>query len=885
MLLFIAAVRIYPRWFRERFGSSMHEAFDDVLDAARVRGVGHMLSAAFRSIVACAAGGVVERMAHMARPASPDLLRSSRWSSSMDTLLRDLRFAFRSLLRRPGFTAITVLTLSLGIGANTAIFSVVDGVLLRPLPYADPDGLVVVWKGLEGGPPVRSTMSLPDIEDIAALESFETLVGISPGSEALTGRGEPRMVSASGITDGLLATFRLAPALGRDLTAADGEQGAAPVVVVTHGFWRTVLGGSEDVLGSTLELGGVRREIVGVGPPGFDYPRGTDLWTPWERQPGCLRGCHLMRPVGRLAEGADVERAQLDAGALALRLADEYPESNINKRFRVVSLEDEVVGDARTGLWILFGAVGVVLLIACANVATLMLARATHRRGEVAVRAALGASATRLTRELLTESFLLAFAGAGLGVAVATGLLTGLRGIATGTVPRLDAIALDSRVLLFTIGLSLLVALAFGLSPALRLGRGALRDAVAGTGKGVNRGPGERRYRASLLAGEVALSVVLLVGAGLLLRTFDALMQVPLGFDDRDVVRFRLSLPFTRYDDLEEIVGFYHELETRIAALPGVQSVGSAFGAPFARGNFNADVSFEGRPEPGPGQEPQAAVRPVTAGYLETMRIPLVQGRGIEDTDRPGSLPVAVVSEAFVRENFPGEDPMGRRFSLSVDFGYGSPTYEIVGVAGDVRSGDITSEPGPAVYVPIAYTGMPDLVVHARSRPGVQSLEPQLRAEVKALDPDLPISDLETVRDAVDRTVAPTRFYLILIGSFAALAVVLAALGLYGVVSYYVASQTREIGVRMALGARAAGMVRMVLSAGLRPALAGVVIGLAAALAAGRVVESLLFGVRPNDALTLAAVPAMLLCVVMVASLLPALRAARVDPVTALRDE
>ena len=885
-LLFSEAVRLYPRPFRERFGAAMREAFGDVLTAASTRGVTKLLGTAFRSILTCAAGGLAERFRAVSRASQVPGSRSSRrWSPSMDGLLRDFRFAFRSLLRRPGFTGIAVVTLALGIGANTAIFSVVDGVLLRPLPYTDPDGLVVVRKSLVDDPAQRSSMSLPDIEDIEALDAFETLVGIEPGDWALTGQGEARMISAASVTDGLLGTFRLTPALGRDLAAADGKQGSAAVVVISHGFWQTVLGGRADVLGSTIELEGVRREVVGVGPRGFDYPRGAELWIPWERQPGCVRGCHTLRPIGRLSAGTVVEHAQLHASALAVRLSETYPESNTNKRFVVISLEDDVVGNARTGLWILFGAVGVVLLIACANVANLLFVRATHRRGEVAVRAALGASSARLARELLSESFVLAMAGATLGVAAAAGMLAGLRNIGAATVPRIDAVALDGRVLLFTLGLSLVVALVFGSSPALRLARGALREAVTGAGRGMTRGPGERRYRASLLAGEVALSVLLLVGAGLLLRTFGALMQVPLGFDDRDVVRFTVSLPDSRYDDLEEIVGFFEELETGIAALPGVESVGSTFGAPFSSGRFAADVLIDGRPEPRPGDETGAAVRPVTAGYLETMRIPVLRGRGIADTDRISSAPVAVVNETFVRENFPGEEPLGQRFSLSVDFGFGSPTYEIVGVAADVLSSDVTGEPNAAAYVPLTHTGISFMVVHVRSRAGTPPPASQLHARIAAIDPNLPAFDLETVRDAVHRTVAPTRFYLVLIGGFAALAVILAALGLYGVVSYQVARQTREIGVRLALGARAGGVVGMVLFTGLRPAVAGVVIGLAAALAAGRIMESLLFGVRPNDPLTLAAVPALLLCVVVIASLVPALRAAHVDPVSALRSD
>ena len=803
----------------------------------------------------------------------------------MEASIRDLRFAARSLLRRPGFTAIAVSTLALGIGANAAIFSVVDGLLLRPLPYVDPAGLVMVWRVSDADPGARNAMSFPDIEDAALLPAFESLVGVTSVDAALTGFGEPRLVSGARVTDGLLSTFRLTPILGRDLSGGDGVPGAAPVVVVSHGFWITVLGGRRDVLGLTIQLNELDYEIVGVAPAGFGYPQDTQFWVAWTRNEGCARGCHGLRPIGRLAAGASVAAAHEQGRSLALRLADAYPRTNFEKRFRVISLADEIVGDVRAGLWVLLGAATIVLLVACGNVANLLLARASHRQGEVAIRAALGASRGRLLREILAESVVLAIAGTALGAAVAAGLLSGLQRIAEGTLPRLDAIAINGRVLLFIAALCVSVALVSGLSPALRLARGALRDAVTGTGKGVNRGPGERRYRASLLAGEVALSVLLLVGAGLLLRTFIALTQVPLGFDGREVVRFTVSLPYSRYAELDRIDGFFHELESRIGELPDVASVGSVNGAPFARGSTTANVYHEGRPYPSPSERTDAGVRSVTAGYLETMGVPVLRGRGIERTDRVGSNPVAVVNEAFVRENFPTEDPLGRRFTLSIDFGFGSPVREIVGIVGDVRSGSVTTEPRAEVYVPLAHTGVNTMVIHVRGRRGAAPLFEQLRAQVLALDANLPLASVETVTEAVGRAVAPTRFFLLLIGGFALMALLLAAVGLYGVVSYHVAQRTREIGLRMALGAQPRRIVRTMVGEAMRPTTLGILIGLAAALAAGRALESLLFQVHPRDPLTLLLAPALLVPVVGLASLVPAWRAARVDPVTALREE
>ena len=882
--LFRLAVRTYPAEFRDRFGPSMCEAFDDVIAEAAAGGRIRLFREGLRAVASCLAGGIRERIT--GRYGTRSLVSDPGTGKTlMEGSFRDLRLAVRSLVRRPSFTFIAVSTLALGIGANAAIFSVVDGLLLRPLPYVDPDGLVMVWRVSDADPGARNAMSFPDIEDVALLPAFESLVGVTSVEAALTGFGEPRVVSGARVTDGLLSTFRLTPILGRDLNGGDGAPGAAPVVVVSHGFWMTVLGGRRDVVGLTLQLNELDREVVGVAPAGFGYPQNTQFWVAWTRNEGCARGCHGLRPIGRLAADASVAAAHEQASALGLRLAEAYPRTNTEKRFRVISLADEIVGDVRAGLWALLGAATIVLLIACANAANLLLARAANRQGEVAIRAALGASRGRLLREILAESFVLALAGTALGAVVAAGLLSGLHRMAEGTLPRMGAIAVNGRVLLFIATLCVSVALVSGLSPALRLARGALRDAVTGTGKGVNRGPGERRYRASLLAGEVALSVLLLVGAGLLLRTFVALTQVPLGFDGREVVRFTLSLPYSRYAELDRIDGFFQELETRIGELPDVESVGSVNGAPFARGTTTANVYHEGRPDPSPSERTDAGMRSVTAGYLETMGIPVLKGRGIERTDRMGSMPVAVVNEAFVRENFPVEDPLGQRFTLSIDFGFGSPVWEIVGVVGDVRSGSVTTEPRAEVYVPLAHTGVNTMMVHVRGRRGAAPLLDQLRAHVLALDANLPLASVETVTEAVGRAVAPTRFFLLLIGGFAMLAVVLAAVGLYGVVSYDVAQRTREIGLRMALGAQPRWIVRTMIVEGLRPAVVGILIGLGAALATGRVLESLLFQIHPRDPLTFLLAPALLVSVVGLASLVPAWRAARVDPVSALRQE
>jgi predicted permease len=804
----------------------------------------------------------------------------------METLLRDVRFAIRSLVRRPAFATIAVATLAIGLGANAAVFSVIDTVLLRPLPYIEPETLVQVWRAREDNPAARGSMSLPDIDDIAALPGFETLVGVAESNLALTGLDQAQNIPTARVTDGLLRTFGLTPAIGRDITPADGVPGAAPVVVVAHGFWQTVLGGRPDILGSTIELGGQQREIVGVAPPGFEYPSGTRVWVPWTRVEGCRRGCNALRSIGRLQSGTNVSTAQAQLTALAQRLASAYPAIHRDTRFRVVTLTDAIVGDVRSGLWITFGAVTILLLIACANIAHLLLTRAADRRQEFAIRVALGAGSGHLVRQVVAEVLILALAGATCATIVAAGILDGLRLLAVDQLPRVEALRLDGRTILFTLALSLILALSLGLAVALRLARRSARATVDLRPGSASRGPREGRYRASLLASEAALSVFLLFGAALLLRTFVALMAVPLGFDGRGVVRFTLTLPYSRYAGGEQIARFFSELESRIGALPGVEAVGSVLGAPFARGSVTAFVTIEGEPRPDPRDRTDADIRPVTHGYFATMRIPVLRGRGIESTDRIESPSVAVVNEAFVREFLSGtENPLGKRVTPGIDLGLGIRAYEIVGVVRDVRTADLTAPPRPALYLPATQAGANSLTVHVRAIGAPMQLVPRLRAEVAALDPDLPLTSVETVDGAVMRTIAPTRLYLASIGGFALVALILAAVGVYGVVSYHVALRRREIGVRIALGAGPGAVLRMVAREGMRPVGAGLVLGLGAALAAGRLLQSLLFEVRSWDPLALLLAPGVLFCVAMLASLLPAHRATRLDAMTTMRAE
>jgi putative ABC transport system permease protein len=678
-----------------------------------------------------------------------------------------------------------------------------------------------------------------------------------------------------------METFEVAPVFGRDLTAGDSELGSPAVTVVSHSFWQGELGSDPKVIGSTIILEDRAYEVVGVAPAGFEFPEETEVWLPRQIDPdGCARGCHLHWTIGRLATGAVVASVQSQLTTLASSLEMAFPESNTGKGFRVVSLADYTVGPVRAGLWFILGAVGLVLLIACANVANLLLTRAESRRGEVAIRAALGASRGRLATHVMMESVVLAAGGVFLGLVLATLGMKLVALIPPGTVPRIDTVVLDARVLTFTAGLGVLVALLFGLSPALGIARSPLAENLVAGRRGLSGGR-STRFRTALLAAEVALSLLLLAGAGLLLKSFDQLYRVDMGFESERVTRFTLDLPGAQYDSLPEMAGFYRLLEARLAALPGVQSVGSVYGPPLGRGSISGDVLIEGLPEPEPGSERSGNIHSTTPGYLRTVGMTLLRGRWIEPHDVIDAPLVAVASETFAQQNFPGEDAIGKRVEVTASFGYGDGYRTIVGIVADVQRTP-TRAPIGDVYFPHAQFGPVFLTVSMRSE-GVGPRVSDVQREVAALDPGIPVQRFETLSEAMGREVAPTRFYLLMVATFATVALLLAAIGLYGVVAYLMAQRTQEIGVRMALGAKQSQVVRLVLGQGLRPTLLGLGVGLVLALALGRVAQSLLFQVSPSDPLVLAAVAAMLLVVALLASFLPARRASRVDPVSALR--
>lgn len=803
----------------------------------------------------------------------------------MDGWTQDLRFGVRSLRRRPGFTAAAAGTLALGIGATVAIFSVVNGVLLRPLPYPDSDRLVQVWK-VNAQRGSRSTnVDHPDVRAWQEAVPGFRVAGYAGTRPTVTGSGDPEVLYGARVTDGLLSVFGLEPALGRDLARTDDAPDGARVVVVSHAFWTSRLGADPTALGASLTLDGERWQIVGVAPEGFEEPDGAALWLP-RRHPaeGCGHGCNIMEAVGRLPEGLEREGLEERLRAVDVRLAADFPDAHRDVVTELQSLHDHRVADVRPALWILLVAVGMVLLIACANVANLLLVRGAGRRTEMALRAALGAGRARLLRQLFTESVVLAAAAGAVGFLLAAGGVAALVSLAPSELPRMGEVGLDGRVVLFAVAVSLGVASLFGLWPAARLARAPLRTMLQGTRRtGGGRGTG--LSRSLLLTGEVALSLALLLGAGLLFRSLLEIRSVDLGFRTEGVERFRVSTPESRYD-VEGTLRFFRELESSLAALPEVEAAGLAFGVPLAPGSISTSVRLLDRPEVPPPERPQAALRPASPGYLGAAGLELVRGRWITPADRREAEGVAVLNAAAARAFYPEGDPLGKRLGMDVTWGFAeSVPMTVVGVVGDVRGESATLADEPAVYVPNAQLGVDLMFVTLALAPGADGAMPAARSVIRELDPALAITNVERMEDVVRREGAETRFYLTVLTLFSGLALVLAAVGLYGVVAYAVSRRTREIGIRLALGAGEADVVGLVVRQGIGPAVAGVLVGLAGSWFGARALRAVLYGVEPQDPLTLAGVTVLLLLVVAAASLLPARRATRIPPASALRAE
>jgi putative ABC transport system permease protein len=805
----------------------------------------------------------------------------------MDTLSQDIRYAVRRLVGSPGFTLVAVVTLALGIGANSAIFSVVHGVLLRPLPYPEPDRLVALFQVSEGQ---RDTMSGPNFVDLAKRsETLSHAAAIASSRPTLTGSGDPARLNAARVTASLFDLLGVPPAHGRTFTPDENRPGRNHVVVLGYGLWQQRFGRDAGVIGRRVMLDSVEHEVVGVMPEGFAYPADSELWTPIEYDEAFTasqRSAWYLTAVARAKPGVPMERVDAEVRMIGQQLAAQYPDANGGVDVIAVPLHESMVGQIRRAVLVLAGAVGFVLLIACVNVANLLLARAASRANEMAVRAALGAGRGRLIRQLLTESVLLSVAGGALGLLLAVWGVDLLIGLQPQGIPRLDAVRVDGAVTLFTMLLGAGTGIAFGVGPAVHSSRQTLAGTLKEWGRGALSTRRGARVRSVLVVAEMALAVTLLAGAGLLVRSFAKLTAVDPGFRVQQALTFELSLPVARYDDQDRQVAFFDRLLPRLRALPGVQSAGAVMLLPLDGGGFVISFTVAGRPPVPPAEQPAMQARVASPEYFRTVGIPLKRGRLFTDADRAGTTPVVILTELAVRQFFPGEDPIGRRITLGWGRGPGTPRAggEVVGVVGDVKDVGLAEPHPPQIYLPFRQWPVRSMAVVLETSVPPARVANEARRAVLDVDPDLPIANVRTLDQIVARSISQPRFYTTVLTAFALVALVLAAIGIFGVLSYAVAQRTREIGIRMALGAQHRVVLGLVVRDAMILAGIGVVAGILAASYLSRTLATLLFEVSPADPLTFLGAAILLMVVALVASYLPARRATDVDPLTALRD-
>ncbi|MGN6391591.1 MAG: ABC transporter permease [Gemmatimonadales bacterium] len=802
----------------------------------------------------------------------------------MDALLHDLRYAIRTLRRQPGFALTALLTLAVGIGANVAIFSAVNGVLLRPLSFVQPERLIRVW-GMH--PQIgHESASLPDFLDWRAqAASVVRLSALSNTVFTLTGTGEPEMIPGAFVTADFFRTLGVAPLAGRGFAAGEDTRAGAHIAVLGEGLWRRRFGGDPGIVGRTIRLDGRAYDVVGVVPASARIQAPIDVWTPLVTDTVLNRRSDFLHVIGRLAPGASLAQARQELATVARRLADRYPDSNTDWSVDVVPLRESVVGPVHTALLLFLLAVGLVLLIACANVANLMVARAAARERELVVRTALGASRRRLIRQLLTESVLLALAGGGLGVLLAGWGVHGLTRLDLGTLPRADEIALDGRVLVFALALSVTTGVLFGLVPALRFASGPA-DGLRDGGRAVAGGRALRRIRSGLVLGEVALAFVLLIGAGLLVRSFDRLLRVDPGFRSDGLLTARLLLPGLTYPSDASQARFLETAVERLAAVPSVRAAAAVSDAPLGDAPPYLTFSIQGQAPSARGTVQDVELFSASPSYFETLGMPLVQGRLFEASDRAGAPAVALVNQAAAHRYFGGRSPLGARITFDDPADTAAQWMTVVGLVGDIHHAALDEPSYPQVYLPIAQAPGRWMVLVARAASGDPiALAPVMRRVVGDLDPSLALSRVGTMDQRIAAVTERPRLSALVLGSFAAGSLLLAALGIYGVVSYAVVQRTRELGIRMALGAAQHSVVSMVVRQGMAPVAAGLGVGLAAAWVASRVLQSLLFGVGTSDPVTFLAVTTFLSGVALLACYLPARRAALSDPNAALRAE
>ena len=817
----------------------------------------------------------------------------------MKTLLKDLRYGIRGLLKRPGFTAVAIVTLALGIGANTAIFSVVNAVVLRPLPYSEPDRLVTLWETIPGSD--RRSVAPGNFADWRSQnETFQDLAATFYGNFNLTS-GEPERIDGATITSSLMSVLGVSAQLGRTFQADDDEHQDRNLVLISDGLWKRRFGGDRSVVGRTITIDEVPHTVVGVMASGFQFPARSELWVlgrnrnavslslvsqfptnDWNQE----RDAHFLAVIGRLKPGVTLSQAQSSIAGITRRLEQEFPKTNSGLGSNVVPLHTQIVGDVRGVLFILLGAVGFVLLIACTNVANLMLARATQRTREIAIRAAVGASRLRLIRQLLTESILLSVVGGLVGLIVSVWAVDLFIKLSPGDIPRLNEASVDLRLLGFALLVSLLTGVGFGLLPAFQATKTDLNSSLKEGGGKASDGHQRRRARSVLVVTEIALAQVLLVGATLLAISYVRVTQIHPGFNADRVLTAKIAPSRKKYPDPRSRELFYTTVLERLQALPGVEAAGMVMNLPLTGSSMNRGFRAEGQPEPRPDENVTMDYQIVSPDYFAALEIPIKRGRGFTNADSENSERVIMINQSMAQRYWPNQDPVGKRLAIGESSKENS-LRTIVGIVGDVRHASLSETPVPTAFITYRqdFESWPRMGFAIKTKGDPASLTSLVRKELAALAPTQPVYAVEPMEKLTQAAVAQRRFIMLLLGSLAAIAVMLAMVGTYGVISFSVGERTQEIGIRLALGARAADVMTMVLSQGMRVVFVGIVIGVGAAFALTRLLSSLLFEVSPTDTSTFLIVAAVLSGVALLACYIPARRATKVDPLIALRYE
>ena len=815
----------------------------------------------------------------------------------MTGLIQDLRYAMRQLRKAPGFAAIAVITLALGIGANTAIFSVVNGVLLRPLAFKNADRLVRIWHV----PPAKSFPGMKTFSVSAANyidwqkqnDVFEKMAIYSYHGFTLTGGDKAEQLDATAVSADFFSTLGVQPEIGRALSPDEDQLGRANVVVLSHRLWQEHFGSNRDVVGRNITLDGGTYLVAGVMPASFRIPDYAQMWTPmaWTDKEKAVRGEHHYSVVARLKPGVDVKQAQSEMNTISSRLEQSYPEDDKGWGAVVTPLHDDLVSDVRPALLVLLGAVGFILLIACVNVANLSLARTFSRQKEIAIRTALGASSARVVRQILSENVVLAMLGGALGLTYAHFGIRLIMAFLAGKLPQSMSAGIDIKVLAFTAAISVATGVLAGILPALHLSRGNVNQALKqGLGR-TDSDSGGNRMRSTLVIVEVSLSLVLLIGAGLMIRSFQFLRGVNPGFESHGVLTLTAAVSREKFSTPLQQVSFYERVLERVRALPGVVSAGVIDDVPLDGNGSHQPIAVEGRPVVPMAEQPEVDVRLASAGYMSSFHIPILRGRDFDSTDVASRPATILISASLARQFWPNEDPIGKHITLTFLPGI---AREIVGVVGDVKlDGLDQTRPAAALYVPLDQLSAPTkadwqsfpMSVVVRSNGNPASLAPAVTNVIHEIDRDIPVRDVLTMDELVTTSLSQPRFNLLLMGAFAVLAVVLAAIGIYSVLSYSVRRRVQEIGIRLALGARLSDVLRMIVMEGMKPTLLGVTLGIVGALALARVMSTLVYGVKPTDPITFLAVAVLLAIVALFATIVPAYRAAKVDPMVALRYE